>query len=147
MKKRILLFAALASAFFVACSSEQMEIVTGKDFMQNRAAVVDTASVFHSSESFVMQFRYGKNFDFSRLKWEVFDENGKIVASKTSKVNSRDGSYTVVVSSARHGGIASATEFFHAKQGAFSIRFRDADADTLLKEKTVKVILNSEKAD
>lgn len=145
MKKRMLLTALLFPLFFTACSSEPMQIVCGKDFLQKRAAVVDTSSVFHSSEPFIMQFRYGKNFDFSKLKWEVANASGKIIASKTSPVNAKEGSYAVLISSIR--GFSSATEFFRAKEGEFSIRFFDADADTLLLQKQIRVIRNSEKID
>ncbi len=123
-----------------------MEIVTGKDFMQNRSVVVDTASVFRTSDPFVMQFRYGKKFDFGKIKWEVVSETGNIIASKKSGISSKEGSYTILVSSARHGGIASASEFFKAKEGTFDIRFYNADADTLLLEKKIQIVRNSEKA-
>ena len=93
-----------------------------------------------------MQFRYGKNFDFSKLKWEVVSASGKVIASKTSPVNAKEGSYTVLVSSIR-GGFSSATEFFKAKEGEFSIRFFNADTDTLLLQKHIRVIRNSEKID
>ncbi len=145
MKKKIFLTALCLPLFFAACSSEPMEIVTGKDFMQNRSVVVDTASVFRSSDSFVMQFRYGKKFDFGNIKWEVISDNGKRIASKKSGVSPKEGSYTILVSSARHGGIASATEFFKAKEGSFNIRFYNADADTLLLEKKIQIVRNSEK--
>ncbi len=146
MKKRILLSALFLPLFFTACSSEPMQIVCGKDFLQKRATVVDTSSVFRSSEPFIMQFRYGKNFDFSRLRWEVTNASGKTIASKTSPVNAKEGSYTVLISSIR-GGFSSATEFFRAKEGEFSIRFLDADADTLLLQKQIRVVRNSEKID
>lgn len=146
MRKRIFLSALFLPMIFSACSSEPMQVICGKDFIQSRAAVVDTSSVFHSSEPFVMQFRYGKNFDFSKLKWEVVNASGKIIASKTSPVNAKEGSYTVLVSSIR-GGFSSATEFFKAKEGEFSIRFFDADADSLLMQKQIRVVRNSEKID
>ncbi len=146
MKKRIFPIALCLPLFFAACSSEPMRIVCGKDFLQKRAAVVDTSSVFHSSEPFVMQFRYGKNFDFSKLKWEVANADGKIIATKTSAVNAKEGSYTVLVSS-RRGGFSSASEFFKAREGEFSIRFFNADADTLLLRKQIRVVRNSENID
>ncbi len=133
MKKRILLTALFLPMIFSACSSEPMQIICGKDFLQ-------------SSEPFIMQFRYGKNFDFSKLKWEVVNASGKTVASKTSPVSVKEGSYTVLVSSIR-GGFSSATEFFKAKEGEFSIRFFNADADTLLLQKQIRVVRNSEKID
>ncbi|MBP5246481.1 MAG: hypothetical protein J6Z31_01305 [Fibrobacter sp.] len=147
MKKFQLLMILTFGMILAACSSEPMAIVTGKDFIQKRAVVVDTASVFHSSDQFVMQFRYGKNFDFSKIKWEVLSADGKTVSSKTSPVNAKEGSYTIIVSSVRKGGIANAAEFFRAKEGSFRIRFSNADADTLLLEKQVRVVLNSEKID
>lgn len=146
MKKKIFPIALCLPLFFAACSSEPMEIVTGKDFMQNRSVVVDTASVFRTSDPFVMQFRYGKKFDFGKIKWEVVSETGNIIASKKSGISSKEGSYTILVSSARHGGIASASEFFKAKEGTFDIRFYNADADTLLLEKKIQIVRNSEKA-
>ncbi len=146
MKKRILLTVLLLPMIFSACSSEPMRIICGKDFLQNRTVVVDTSSVFHSSDPFIMQFRYGKNFDFSKLKWEVVNASGKIIASKTSPVSVKEGSYTVLVSSIR-GGFSSATEFFKVKEGEFSIRFFNADADTLLLQKQIRVVRNSEKID
>ena len=93
-----------------------------------------------------MQFRYGKNFDFSKLKWEVANADGKIIATKTSAVNAKEGSYTVLVSS-RRGGFSSASEFFKAREGEFSIRFFNADADTLLLRKQIRVVRNSENID
>lgn len=139
--------AIAASMILMACSSEPMSIVTGKDFIQKRAVIVDTTSTFHSSDQFIMQFRYGKNFDFSKIKWEVSTADGKAIASKTSPVNAKEGSYTIIVSSVRKGGIANAAEFFKAKEGTFRIRFSNADADSLLLEKQVRVVLNSEKID
>ena len=145
MKKLHLLIALAAGLILAACSSEPMSIVTGKDFIPKRAVIVDTGSVFHSSDPFVMQFRYGKNFDFSKIKWEVLNADGKVISSKTSSVNAKEGSYTILVSSARKGGIANAAEFFRAKEGSFKIRFSNADADTLLLEKQIQIVLNSEK--
>ena len=147
MKKIPLWIVVVVGMLLVACSSEPMSIVTGKDFIQKRAVIVDTTSVFHSSDPFIMQFRYGKNFDFSKIKWEVSTAEGKPISSKTSSVSDKEGSYTIIVSSVRKGGIANAAEFFKAKEGTFRIRFRNADADTLLLEKQVRVVLNSEKID
>lgn len=147
MKKLQLLLTFAAGLILAACSSEPMSIVTGKDFISNRAVVVDTGSVFHSSDPFVMQFRYGKNFDFSKIKWEVLSADGKQISSKTSKVNAKEGSYTILVSSARKGGIANAAEIFRAKEGNFKVRFINADSDALLLEKQIRVVLNSEKID
>ena len=147
MKKMQLWLAIAASMILMACSSEPMSIVTGKDFIQKRAVIVDKTSTFHSSDQFIMQFRYGKNFDFSKIKWEVSTADGKTIASKTSPVNAKEGSYTIIVSSVRKGGIANAAEFFKAKEGTFRIRFSNADADSLLLEKQVRVVLNSEKID
>ena len=144
MKNLTWLIALMAMAFF-ACSSEPASIVTGKEFIQNRSAVADTASIFHSSDPFVMQLRYGKAFDFAKVKWEIVDANGKVVSSKTSAVNNKQDSYTVIVSSVRHGGIASAAEIFRAKEGTFTIRFTNADAGTPILEKQVQVVLNSQK--
>lgn len=147
MKKMQFWLAIAASMILMACSSEPMSIVTGKDFIQKRAVIVDTTSTFHSSDQFIMQFRYGKNFDFSKIKWEVSTADGKTISSKTSPVNAKEGSYTIIVSSVRKGGIANAAEFFKAKEGTFRIRFSNADADSLLLEKQVRVVLNSEKID
>lgn len=146
MKKNILLAVLFPVLLCMGCSSEPMQIVCGKDFLQKRAVVVDTASVFHTSDPFVMQFRYGKNFDFSKLRWEVSNASGKIIASKTSTVNEKEGSYTVLISS-RRGGFSSATEFFRAKAGEFTIRFFNEDAKTLLVEKKIRIVLNSENID
>lgn len=144
MKHKLFLLGVFSAAMMTACSSEPMAIVCGKDFMKERAAVIDTASVFRSADPFVMQFRYGRAFDFSKLRWEVVSQSGKVVASKTSSVNEKEGSYTVLVSSVRYGGFSSAAEFFHVKEGSFTIRFSNADADTLLLEKQVRVVRNSE---
>ena len=92
-----------------------------------------------------MQLRYGKAFDFAKVKWEIVDANGKVVSSKTSAVNNKQDSYTVIVSSVRHGGIARAAEIFRAKEGTFTIRFTNADAGTPILEKQVQVVLNSQK--
>ena len=124
-----------------------MTIVTGKEFIQNRSVVADTGSVFHSSDPFVMQFRYGKAFDFSKIKWEIFNASGKVIGSKTSTVNGKQDSYTVLVSSHRHGGIANAAEIFHAKEGSFTLRFSNGDVGTVLLEKQIRVVLNSQKID
>lgn len=137
-------FLGLSMAMMTSCSSEPMAIVCGKDFMKERAAVIDTASVFRSADPFVMQFRYGRSFDFSKLRWEVVSQSGKVIASKTSSVNEREGSFSVLVSSAKFGGLSSAAEFFRAKEGLFTLRFSNADADTLLLEKQVRVVRNSQ---
>ena len=147
MKKIHFLALFAAVVFWTACSSEPMTIVTGKEFIQNRSVVADTGSVFHSSDSFVMQFRYGKAFDFSKIKWEIFNASGKVIGSKTSTVNGKQDSYTVLVSSHRHGGIANAAEIFHAKEGSFTLRFSNGDVGTVLLEKQIRVVLNSQKID
>lgn len=146
MNKWNLLFALASSLIFLGCGPEEKpNVVCGRDWIKSQAVVVDTGSVFHISDPFIAQFRYGKPFDFGELEWAISDASGNVLASRKSKVTNKEGSYTVQGVS-YHGGFMTAGEMLHSKApGTFTIRF--TTGGTLLAQKEVKLVLNSEQID
>jgi len=150
MKKNIGEWALIACAAFllVACGqTETPNVVCGSDWIKNHAAVVDTGSVFRISDPLVIQFRYGKAFDFGELEWNVYkgtftQKNPAPVLSRTARVSDKEGSYTIQGVSLR-GGLMTAGELLRSTDpGDYVIEF--SVSGKVIAAKEMKLIRNSD---
>ena len=118
MKKVACVFLAFA-ALLVGCNVERPAIVCGREWNPNVEVVADTASEFEMKDQLIVQFRYGKNFDFSKLKTTFYEGT---LANKDAEiwnhevaVSEKMGVYTLQGKS-RHGGLMTARELCRKKE-------------------------------
>lgn len=144
MKK--IIFAALAAmvmTVFSACSVEDPTVVAGREWNPANQSVADTTSTFKMNEQMVVQFRYGKNFDFGKLKTTFFEgsvENkGREIWSHEIPVSPKVAVYTLQGKS-KMGGLMNAKEMTRLKKpGTVLVEF-SADGKVLA-SKTISVEL------
>ncbi len=112
---------------FSACSSDEPNIVAGRDWNPGAQVVADTTSLFKLDEPMVIQFNYGKNFDFTVLKTVFYkgtvSEKGKEIWSHEVPVSQKLNSYTLQGKS-KKGGLMSARELTRQKEaGSVVVEF------------------------
>lgn len=125
MKKLFLAMMAFALAIFAGCTTEEPSIVCGRDWNAGSMVVADTTSEFDLADQMVVQFKYGKNFDFTNLKVAFYEgstaQKGAEIWSRDVKVTEKMGVYTLQGKS-RHGGMMLAREMCkHRKPGSVMI--------------------------
>lgn len=118
--KRFLVAAVLAAfTMFAGCSSEEPSIVCGRDWNAGSMVVADTTSEFDLADQMVVQFKYGKNFDFTKLKVTFYDgslaNKGAEIWSREVSVTEKMGVYTLQGKS-KHGGMMLAREMCKKRQ-------------------------------
>lgn len=127
MKNVLFSLMALALAFIVGCSTEEPTIVCGRDWNAGSMVVADTTSEFDLADQMVVQFKYGKNFDFTSLKVTFYEgstaQKGAEIWSRDVNVTEKMGVYTLQGKS-KHGGMILAREMCkHRKPGLVMIEF------------------------
>jgi hypothetical protein len=150
MKKNLWLMlpiVCLAVGFYACGVKESPSVVCGSDWIKSRAAVVDTGSTFAISDPLIIQFRYGKEFDFPELDWSIYEgtlaQKGRELRTRKSKVSPKEGSYTIQGVSLK-GGFMRAREMLNATEpGTYVVEFRCGNK--ILASKELRLILNSEK--
>ena len=119
MKKWLLSAVAMLSCLFVGCSVEETAIVCGREWNPNLEVVADTTSEFEMKDQLIVQFRYGKNFDFAKLKTTFYEgtleSKGAEIWSHEVAVSEKMGVYTLQGKS-RHGGLMTARELCRKKE-------------------------------
>lgn len=146
--KQLLGLALLLSLALTACDSAEPEILSGREWNSAKQVVADTTSSFAYSDPFIVQFNYGKAFDFDSLKIEFFDGAGKTRFRQTVEAKHRTGSYTVV--GKKKGELMTAEGYFHSKKAQeVTVKFtalvsnKDATIEKLSLEK--KLAIRAEK--
>ncbi|MCF0224853.1 MAG: hypothetical protein HUK20_11340 [Fibrobacter sp.] len=118
MKKMLWAFAFGFMMFLTACFDQAPSVVAGRDWNPGAQVVADTTSQFHLDEPMVIQFNYGKNFDFSSLKTVFYQgttaDKGKEIWSREVPVTHKLNSYTLQGKS-KKGGLMSARELTRFK--------------------------------
>ena len=130
MKKfsKIVLLAAVAfGSLFTACSTEEPSIVCGRDWNPGSQVVADTTSEFDLADQMIVQFRYGKGFDFPKLEIVFYEgtaaNKGKKIWSHEANVSDKMNVYTLQGKS-KHGGLMTARELSRQKQpGSVVVEF------------------------
>lgn len=119
MKKWLIAIVAAVACLMGGCTVEETAIVCGREWNPSLEVVADTSSEFEMKDQMIVQFRYGKNFDFSKLKTTFYDgtlENrGKAIWDHEVTVNEKMGVYTLQGKS-RHGGLMTARELCRKKE-------------------------------
>lgn len=114
--KKILL--ALVLLLLAGCSVEETAIVCGREWNPASEAVADTTHEFEMKDQMIVQFRYGKNFDFSKLKIAFYEgtvaHRGKEIWNHEVAVSEKMGVYTLQGKS-RRGGLMTARELCRQK--------------------------------
>lgn len=133
MKKYLLILVA-AFALLAGCSSEEPSIVCGRDWNAGAMVVADTTSEFDLADQMVVQFKYGKSFDFKILKVTFYEgsaaSKGKEIWSHETHVSEKADKYTLQGKS-KHGGMMLAREMCkQRKPGTILIEF-SADGKVL----------------
>lgn len=126
--------AAVAMTVFSACSVEDPTIIAGREWNPSSQSVADTTSSFKMNEQMVVQFRYGKNFDFGKLKTTFYEgsaeQKGKEIWSHEIPVSPKVGVYTLQGKS-KMGGLMNAKELTRLKSaGSVLVEF-SADGKVL----------------
>jgi len=121
MKKfKVLAFLAIAAcAAIMGCSTEEPNIVCGRDWNPGSQVVADTTSELDLADQMIVQFRYGKGFDFSNLKIAFYEgsaaNKGAEIWKHEVKVSEKMNSYTLQGKS-KHGGLMTARELTRQKK-------------------------------
>lgn len=115
MKKWLL---AIALFLLAGCSVEEKGIVCGREWNPASEVVADTTHEFEMKDQMIVQFRYGKNFDFAKLKIAFYEgsaaHKGKEIWNHEVAVSEKMGVYTLQGKS-RHGGLMTARELCRQK--------------------------------
>lgn len=127
-----------ALALLTGCSSEEPSVVCGRDWNAGAMVVADTTSEFELADPMVVQFRYGRNFDFSKLKVAFYDgtlaNRGEEIWSREISVNGKADVYTLQGKS-KHGGMMLAREMCKKrKPGPILIEFSSEEKVIVAKE-------------
>lgn len=122
-------------ALMGACSVEETAIVCGREWNPALEVVADTTSEFELKDQMIVQFRYGKNFDFAALKITFYDgtvaNKGEKIWDHQVAVSEKMGVYTLQGKS-RRGGLMTARELCRKKEpGPVVIEF-SGDGKVLL---------------
>lgn len=127
MKKILLIAAATLGAFLSGCVSQDPTITCGRDWNAASRVVADTTSEFDLADPMIVQFKYGRNFDFTKLTTAFYEgslaQKGKEIWSREVVVTEKMDSYTLQGKS-KHGGLMTARELSRQKQpGSVVVEF------------------------
>lgn len=90
---------AFALSVFSACTTEEPSVVAGRDWNAGAQVVADTTSQFKLEDPMMLQFNYGKKFDFTKLKITFFEgtlaNKGKELWNREVAVTTKMDSYTL----------------------------------------------------
>lgn len=118
MKKSLFLLLLALGLLFSACSVEEPSVVCGREWNPGTQVVADTASEFALNDPLIVQFRYGKNFDFTKLTIAFYEgtlaAKGKKIWDREVAVNEKLGSYTLQGKS-KSGGLMTVRELARQK--------------------------------
>lgn len=138
----------LASIVFgvllAACSTEEPSIVCGRDWNPGSQVVADTTSEFDLAEQMIVQFRYGKGFDFPKVKIAFYAgtaaNKGKEIWSHEARVSEKMNAYTLQGKS-KHGGLMTARELTRQKQPT-QILVEVGDGERVIVTKEITLVKN-----
>ncbi len=141
MRKSLFLMFVAFGLLFSACSTEEPAVVCGREWNPGTQVVADTAGEFALNDPLIVQFRYGKNFDFTKMTITFYEGT---LASKGKKIWDRDvavteklGAYTLQGKS-KHGGLMTARELTHQKNpGSVVVEFSTEGRVLAAKELTL----------
>lgn len=144
MKKFILAATVALCGFIAGCMSEEPSISCGRDWNPTARVVVDTTSEFDLADQMIVQFKYGRNFDFTKLKTAFYEgtlaNKGKEIWSHEVGVTEKMDSYTLQGKS-KHGGLMTARELSRQKQpGSVVVEF-SADG-RVIAQKEITLVKN-----
>ncbi len=142
--KAVALFAVAACAAFLGCSTEEPSIVCGKEWNPGTQVVADTASELDLADQLIVQFRYGKGFDFSNLKIAFYEgtaaSKGAEIWKHEVKVSEKMNAYTLQGKS-KHGGLMTARELTRQKKPG-SVVIEVSTDDRVLATKELTLVKN-----
>ena len=120
MKKWFVAFVAAMASLFAGCSVEDTAIVCGREWNPALDVVADTMSEFEMRDPLIVQFRYGKSFDFSMLKTTFYEgtiaHKGEKIWDHEVAVSEKMGVYTLQGKSRHHSGVMNARELCRKKE-------------------------------
>ena len=119
MKKWFVAFMAAMASLFAGCSVEETAIVCGREWNPALDVVADTMSEFELRDPLIVQFRYGKSFDFSMLKTTFYEgtiaHKGEKIWDHEVAVSDKQWVYTLQGKSRHHMGVMTARELCRKK--------------------------------
>lgn len=136
MKKVLKVSFFLLLLSLLACETPAPSIIVGREWNAARQVVADTASEIKAWDALIVQFDYGKNFDFDSLKTEFIDGAGTVRYSKTIQVSEKMGSYTV--QGKKKGAPMTAGDFFKSKK-AQTVTIRFSSEAGVLAERQIQI--------
>ena len=116
-------------------------MVCGREWNPGTQVVADTASEFALNDPLIVQFRYGKNFDFTKMTITFYEgtlaNKGKKIWDRDVAVTEKLGAYTLQGKSKR-GGLMTARELAHQKNpGSVVVEFSTEGRVLAAKELTL----------
>lgn len=144
MKKFLIAASVALCAFVAGCTSQEPSITCGRDWNAASRVVADTTSEFDLADQMIVQFKYGRNFDFTKLKTAFYEgtlaNKGKEIWSHEVPVTEKMDSYTLQGKS-KHGGLMTARELSRQKQpGSIVVEF-SADGK-IIGQKEITLVKN-----
>ena len=141
MKKSLFLLLLAFGLWFSACSVEEPSVVCGREWNPGTQVVADTSSEFALNDQLIVQFRYGKNFDFTKMTITFYEgtlaSKGKKIWDREVAVTEKLGAYTLQGKS-KHGGLMTARELAHQKNpGSVVVEFSTEGRVLAAKELTL----------
>lgn len=137
-------FILVAAALFMSCSTEDPHVVCGREWNPAHQVVADTGAEFAMNDQLFVQFRYGKNFDFSELTTKVYrgtlENLGDTIWTRSVKVTEKMGAYTLVGRASR-GGYMNARELARVHETG-PIVFEFSANGKVLAAKSINLISN-----
>ena len=120
MKKCVMVVLAALAGVISGCHVEKTAIVCGREWNPALEVVADTASEFDMKDPLIIQFRYGQNFDFSKLKTTFYEgtlsNRGPEIWTHEVAVSEKMGVYTLQGKSRHHLGVMNARELCRKKE-------------------------------
>ena len=142
--KVLAMTAVAACMLFAGCTTEEPNIVCGRDWNAGSQVVADTTSELDLADQMIVQFRYGKGFDFSNLKMSFYEgtaaNKGAKIWEHEVKVSEKMDSYTLQGKS-KHGGLMTARELTRQKKPCTVVIEVSAD-DRVLATKELTLVKN-----
>ncbi|MCF0223464.1 MAG: hypothetical protein HUK20_04280 [Fibrobacter sp.] len=123
---KVFVFAALLAAL-AGCMTDDPVIAAGREWNPGSRLVADTTSEFDMTDQMLVQLRYGKGFDFNKLKVTFYEgtlgHRGVEIWSHEVMVSEKMDSYTLQ-GKAKNGKPITAREMCKQKQaGPIVIEF------------------------